>query len=432
MLKRVPLNSTTIEQSLWSRNYKALLFSITTTKFGSVGFIVAATMVVKELVDSGVIIALILSMSALAGILFASFAGIVVDNSARKQLFMRWSDASAFLVSCALILIFAFTASLYVKVISLMIVVFLFSCFECFFNVSSRSLLPAIVGPANITRANANIVTCVSVASISSQGLAALILAVVGPIVFFIIDALTYLLSALSSFFICLKPTKKAETLPIKYKMVFSSIKQSWLASKDVPGISALFILVSVVNFISAPTAMYIVFLVVDRLGLSLHWYAWFMAFLTLGGVTGAFISKQLARYSRYHILFFALVSLSLLKTALAFSSSLSLSVVILFLEANLYTIISIMLISHLQTRAPHQILGKVLGMTELFGRVFMPAGLLIGGVLVDATQKNMPMVFFLNGVLLGVVCVIYGYLPVFKLFFRDADTTENLAVEYD
>lgn len=414
------------KSTLWDRNYKALLQGNAVSKFGSIGFTIAITLVLKELTDSGLIMAMVLGMSAVSAILFGSFAGVVADESEFKQKVMVKADMLAFVTALALALLFYLSDNTVVKVGGLMVAVFVLAACQSFYGISAKTLVPSIVDKAHLLRANANMTSSVSAANILGQGFAGVFLLVLGPVVFFIVDALTYLYSSICARVIKTTPdddelaAKKAATkTPFSLTKIFTAIKSSWQASKEFPGLTGVFMLVAIVNFISAPTAMYLAFLTQDQLGLSADWYAWFMVFLTLGGISGALIAKKLKDSNRYHVIMVALLILSTAKLLVAASTHYAMAISLLFIEANLYTVLSVMIVTTIQQQTPKEIMGKVFGIVEVFGRIAMPLGLMVGGLLVDISDKNMPMVFAINGVALFIACAFFARLKPLRDYFQ-------------
>ena len=70
--------------------------------------------------------------------------------------------------------------------------------------------------------------------------------------------------------------------------------------------------------------------------------------------------------------------------------------------------------------------MGKVFGIVDVFGRVAMPLGLVIGGFLVDISQQNMVFVFSINGIALLCMTMFFFQFKPLRGFFSTEPTQQQ------
>lgn len=135
------------------------------------------------------------SASAVGGVLVARllptlaspFAGVLADRLDRRAILVASDLARAILV-----LGIVFTRDL----VTIYVLVFLMGLARTFFNPTIRAAFPSVVGEGDLTRANALVGTTFSLSETVGPALGGLLVAFVGVEAAFVLDAVTYLISA--------------------------------------------------------------------------------------------------------------------------------------------------------------------------------------------------------------------------------------------
>ncbi|SMO78217.1 MFS transporter [Melghirimyces algeriensis] len=170
---------------------------------------VAINMYAYFLTGSAWMMGLFMAVRLLGGFINGYFSGILADRFNRKTL-MITADA---IRSAALILLVVSPASW--KVPLLFFVSFMIGAFSQLFNVALQSSIPTVVGPENRVRANAILTAWQSIAMVIGVVTAGVTLDILGYEVVFIIDAITYLLSALNLFWLPIRTKEGEESTPV-------------------------------------------------------------------------------------------------------------------------------------------------------------------------------------------------------------------------
>ncbi|ASS76548.1 MFS transporter [Tumebacillus algifaecis] len=191
---------------------------------------VALNMFVYLLTDSALYMGLFMSIRLIGAFVAGFYAGILADRMNRKHL-MIISDIGR---SLALVLI-VLTPSDY-QFYMLLPVTFVMGCLSTLFGVSLQSSIPSIVGKENIIKANAVLTAWGSVAMVIGLFGAGILLGKVSYETVFIIDACTYLLSALNLLSLPLRTSEeRLAGAPKENMSFFSEFKLIYVYLRTVP-----------------------------------------------------------------------------------------------------------------------------------------------------------------------------------------------------
>ncbi|TCP55888.1 putative MFS family arabinose efflux permease [Tumebacillus sp. BK434] len=192
---------------------------------------VALNMFVYLLTDSAVYMGLFMAVR-LAGAFVAGFyAGILADRMNRKHL-MILSDFGRSAALLAIVL----TPTDY-QFYVLIPLTFIMGCLSTLFGVCLQSSIPAIVGKENIVKANAVLTAWGSVAMVIGLFGAGMLLGKVSYETVFLIDACTYVLSALNLLSIPLRTNEERAVGATKEKNMsfFAEFKLIYVYLRTVP-----------------------------------------------------------------------------------------------------------------------------------------------------------------------------------------------------
>jgi MFS family permease len=171
------------------RQYRRLWAARTVSQWGDVIQTVTLALLVYELTGSGLGVVAVVAAEILPVLLFAPFAGALVDRLPRVRVMV-----AADLGRAALVALLAVTQdSLWL----VFVVAFGTSVGTVFFNPAAGSVLPALVKPDALVAANTGIWTAAVLSQIALAPLAGLAVVTLGFPAGFALNALSYVLSAL-------------------------------------------------------------------------------------------------------------------------------------------------------------------------------------------------------------------------------------------
>jgi Na+/melibiose symporter-like transporter len=374
---------------------------------------VAAPLLAARLSDDPLLVSGIAAVSLLPWLFFAIPAGILLDRIDRRHALALANGARTVLAVGLLVL--AATDAL--TIWWLYVVVFLYGAFETVYDGAIRAVLPSIVRPVNLPRANSRIEAGeITVQNFLAAPLTSALfaVAVVAPLG---VGALTYAVAFVLAFFL---PAAAAgdhrtpsgggagEPTPAWYRQLGDGFRFLWAH----PTLRPLWILSILVGLcFSAATATTVLY-VLDVLGVPEAWYGTFM----LVGAVGALVAAAIAnpakvRFGTGRTIAVANVVTPVTLVLLGVVPSLprgavGVAAALLAVAFGGVTVWNVLIMSLRQAMIPGRLLGRVHGTwrTLLWG--VMPLGSFLGGLLarVDLTT---PLVV---GGGLGAAVALAGY----------------------
>ncbi len=359
-------------------------------------------------------VALLGMMALIPGFLVGLFAGVLVDRLPRKPVLI-WSDVGRFVLLSS-VPIAALLGGL--SMAQLYLVAFLNGVFGTFFDIAYHAYLPSLIRQDELTEGNAKLSASASVAETSGFGLAGWLVQLFSAPIAIFIDAVSFLISALSIASIA-KPEPTLEKPEIEGNL--------WLEAKT--GFVTIWNQTTVRTLIGSSVvlalfgrifgSMIIVF-TTRELGLSPGLQGMIFA---VGGVTsllGALLAAPLTkRFGLGATLVFSmlLIALGMLAPAFAVGTGAFSIVFLLFnqcLTDPAWTLHNINEVSLRQSLIPNVVLGRVNGSLRFleFGASLL--GMFLGGILGEVFGARVTLMI---GALGGFVAAIWLLCsPVWRL----------------
>ncbi|MFF4014504.1 MFS transporter [Streptomyces sp. NPDC001843] len=184
--------------ALWGNPaYRVFLVVQTLSALGDSFSYVAIPLLVLHSTGSVVQMGAVTALTGVASILTGLFAGVVADRVDRRRLLMA-ADAARCLLYLFLPLVWAFATPVWL----VYLVVPVAEVFSMLFQVTYVTVVPALVPPEQITRANGHLYASFAVAGALGPALAGLVASAAGPAAAIGIDAATFAISALGLGFV--------------------------------------------------------------------------------------------------------------------------------------------------------------------------------------------------------------------------------------
>ncbi|MFI2618281.1 MFS transporter [Streptomyces sp. NPDC018584] len=188
--------------SLWANpDYRAFLAIQTLSALGDSFSFVAIPLLVLHSTGSIVQMGLVTGLTGVASIVTGLFAGVIADRVDRRALLMV-TDVARCLLYATIPLVWFFATPMWL----IYTVVPLAGGFAMLFRVAYVTVVPAIVEPDQITRANAHLFGSYAVATVGGPTLAGFVTAASGPVAAIGVDAATFALSAAGLLLVKLRP----------------------------------------------------------------------------------------------------------------------------------------------------------------------------------------------------------------------------------
>lgn len=212
-------------RALWNnKNYLKLWFGQSVSIIGDQLHFIALMVLIQETFGNIIITGSILMVSALPKVLFSPFAGVLIDRWSLKRT-MVISDLLRMVL--VLLIPFMFYYLELTNMTLVLVITFLISTVSVFFYPAKSASIPTLVEKENLLKANSLSGTTQMVLALFGLLGGALLVAIIGTTTAFIIDSITFLISAI---FIALikfpQKDKSAKKESLSTKVYLKELKQ--------------------------------------------------------------------------------------------------------------------------------------------------------------------------------------------------------------
>lgn len=232
---------------------------------------------------------LIFICASLPVILVGPFAGVFVDRWNRKRT-MIVSDLLRAAAVCTL---------LFVQTIwAIYIVVFIVSTLSRFFYPSRGAIIPNIVGKENVLRANAISQSVMYAMSIFSPSASGLLIGTVGVKSVFVIDACSFIFSAIMVYSLKYKETTSLKKLA-SAEQILKDMRTGIRIIRKTPPVKYIIVSFSVIMlFAGAVNVLYLLFLR-DVMKLDIVWVGYLESVFGFGAVSGGIFLSAMPKTTK-------------------------------------------------------------------------------------------------------------------------------------
>ena len=406
---------------LRNRNFALIWSAQTVSWFGDSLYFVSLLWLVKEMTGSEVMMGLVAASRTLPS-LFGMFAGAFVDRWDRRRVMIATDLGRAAIVAA----IPGLRLMGLLQPWHIPVVAFCLAALGVFFYPARQALVPVIVDQDDLTQANSLLTLSRQVVFIAGFATGGLLIAALGLMPMFTVDAVTFFASALLIWLIRLpagvtRAPADAAAGDGRRGGLWREVK-SGLAF--IVGNRALLLigpLAVVLNFVFAPLTVLMPSWVTDVLGADAAVYGFIntasMAGMAIGSLA---VGLLVARFPRSRLAWVCLAAngIAILAFAAARAIPLALAAMLLFGVTNSVT--NILFMTWMQTIVPRQIMGRVFGALETISTAAMPAGQALAGV--AGGFMALPLLFTISGALSSLIALAYIVVPALRFAFSAMD----------
>src|ERR1700730_423738 len=379
----------TYQEALAIRPFRLLWVGQAVSYFGDTMNTAGLAIMLFVLTRSASIVALGLIAKAIPTIIFGLVAGPLVDRLNRQRL-MIFTDLGRAILTIS-IPFFGFR-----WLPGVFIAVFLVASASAFFNPAKQAILPNLVPNRLLVRANGLVSSSEKTMELLGYSLAGLIVAVGSWLPLFLIDAGTYLFSAVS-------------LLGVPDLAIRAKGKSLRLAGDVMDGLrfvirnavlrSSMTLTLVVAVFFGMTTTILVV-MAYGPLNGGPSAYGFIEAAIGAGAIIGALIAAELVgRVRAGTLLLLGAGGVGVANVVVGFSRSLTLTIIFLLLGGILNMIYYLPLISVTQRESPDYIRGRVMSTRFLLVQAGYLTGMAAAGPLSD--RLGAPLVFIIGGLFL-------------------------------
>ena len=368
-----------------NRNYRLLISASAISNLGDGISMVALPWLATMLTKDPLMISAVATAQRLPWLLFALPIGVWTDYSDRRLLMLRADLVRTVLMALTVLMVLSqpqlssAAATGGSALFTLTLIAFLFGTAEVVRDNAAQTVLPSIVAPEQLEKANGQMLSAEQVTGqFIGPPLAGLLIAssVALP---FGLDSAFYAVSGLLVWLIALpirKPSARAHFLP--------ALLEGFTWMRRNPTILHLALMLGAINAVFVGGMTILVIYAQEVLGLSPVAYGILLSVGALGGVAGGLLAPDLAqRLGVRRSLLLALAVFFLINLMLGLCSSAVIAGLALFLEAMAGMLWNVVTVSYRQRRIPDHLLGRVNAVYRFFGWGAMSLGAIGAGATV-------------------------------------------------
>ena len=402
------------------RNFVLFLSGRFVSLMGSEIQRIAIPLFILQLTGSGTMMGLFLMFSTIPSLVFLPFAGVIGDRVNKKNAMIICDFLNG-----SIILFMVYLTHVHMITFEILLILQIpMAVISSFFGVATSSFLPQIIERKNILRANSIKSALDNVASIAGPSIAGLLFGFAGIEIVFILNAVSYIISAVSEIFISYKHRKPEPFKGNIIKMFLTQTREGLLYIKSDRQLVLLLLFGGVIlNFLIAPFIGVIVPYVSRQvLNFSSTQFGLLESIASIGVLSSSILIALLSKNIKNKTLFsvgmvaqsVALIAYSIVVFPTVRNSSLlsPLAIFVLisaciFLYRFFNSIVSIPLMSHLQTTVKESMLSRFFALLALFRNITVPVGMALFGFLLDKVQPHILLsVLSVAGLLISLVFI--------------------------
>ena len=397
---------------LLNRNFVLLWQGQLVSRMGNQAFAIAMMFWTMETTGSASLMGAMMMFGTLPVVLLGPLAGTLADRASRKWILVACDALSGLVMLGLSVPFFLPGGEPRVLIAYLAGMALLLGVLQAFFLPASTAAIPDLVPQEKVAAANSLDQGSLQLSSLVGQSLGGVLYRLLGAPVLFVIDGVTFLLSALSESFINLPPPERKEEEAGSawdgYRRdLVEGLRYVW----GHRGMRDFLVLAAAVNFFAMPILVLLPFLVSDNLGRGAEWYGFLLAGFGLGSLLGYALAGgvRLPPGARSSVLLASVVASSVLLGSLGFVHRPGVALALMIAIGALNGFFNILVITAFQVGAREELRGRVMGVVTTVAMAVAPLGMALGGLFGDLTGKNLPLLYGLCGGLIASATLLLG-----------------------
>ncbi len=392
-------------------NFLALFSSQTLSAIGASVYSFALLWDMKVLTNNAFLMSLVGFAWMVPVIIFGPIAGVIADRSSKRRV-MMYSDATRLLLTVVV------TVLSLLKILEpweIVAVTFFSNAVATLFNPAASALLPHMVEKDQLPTANGLSQAMMPLSQILGPAISAALIAWQGVTVSFSINALTYLISALTLFFIHVSEPEK-DKKPFTFTHIKAELKEGWHAIRGIHLLLILIPLGAIINFLFAPFDVYLVQFVTVILHKNQVLLGEINAIFAMGMLIGSVISGPLSKYLRIaYMMIGSMLVTSLMLPIMTQIHVIPVDFITMFLMGVGIGLTNTSLFSLIQQVIAIDVMGRVFAFLGTLFSAISPIGMLIGGALANVVSVD--WLLSVDGVITFLLAFIALFFPVVRRF---------------
>ena len=357
-------------QVLANRDFKRIWLVGIVSAVGDQVFPICATVILLNQGSGAKEISVLMSLRVIAFLGLAPFGGVWADRLSRRTVIIVGAATRSLL--CFLVFLSGENQPLWL----LCLLVFLMGVTEAFSGPASGAIIPSIVAPDFLQSANALRAISARVASISGPGIAAALIAAIGPRLGFLFTTICFLITTL------LLKGIQIPAISIERKKFFKDLKLGFAFIRQTSWMYFAMCTLALQISILFGTEMVLLPVITADVFDSTRVYPMAIAALSLGSLLSALHFGRINSLSPGRTSFLTWTFLSALLIALIYPINIPFVLICYFIGGIATQPMGIYWATALQKSVPEEMRGRVMSLDATLTGALVPLGMLIAGPL--------------------------------------------------
>ena len=381
---------------LFNRNFVLIWQGQMVSQFGSQMFSLALLYWILETTGSATMMGLVLMAAGLPGAILGPFGGTLADNLDRKLLII-YADVVRGVAALSFVLAIYYGNPKW-SLPLLFVSQIIFGMCTAAFRPALSASVPDMVPRDRLASTNSLLQGTAAVTSTLSMGIGGYLYAVFGGPMIFLINGVTFLVSAAASCFVRIaqarprEPMTRANALQKFRTDTVAGLRFVW----ERRGLRILIMVSALLNFVLVPTGLALPILVRDYLAKGPGFLGLMGACQSLGSIAGFALAGTLTVAPPYrpHVVAGGNFAVGVVILLLGLNRVPQVSLLLLMLFGLLVPLVNINITTVIQGTTPSEIRGRVLGILSTLVLGLVPVAQGLSGLLIDALDKRVAVIY--------------------------------------
>ena len=396
---------------LMNRNFYLLWQGQFVSRLGSQMVAIALVFWIKHATGSAALMGLVQMMSSLPVVILGPVGGAFADRYSRRKIIIL-SDTLRGVATLSLAGLMFIAPEATGTILPWLFAVLVFTAtVTAFFDPAISAAIPDLVPEDRVTSANSLGQLSLQISMFVGQGLGGTFFRLLGAPALFLINGLTYLVSATSESFITIP-----QAVPDKsghWQDQFREFKQETLEGLryvwNRTGLRELVFISALLTFFTVPVIVLLPFYVEDFLHAEADWYGFLAAAYGAGSLVGYLLAGSIklsgkAR-GKWMMAFITMQSAGYGLLGLVRDPRIAIAFALIGGATGGFVIVNITTI--LQITTPGDIRGRVFGLLGTISGGLTPIAMGLAGVVADLVGQNIPLIYGCCGAIMAALSLV-------------------------
>ncbi len=391
---------------------------------GSSVYLLGVTLHLKDTTGSATVLGLYHFLALLPPVLLGPFGGAIVDAVRRVRVLVVTDVVRGALMVLLGLLVYLMPTS----ILPILVATFLGGFAQALFVPAARAVLPELVPPARLRRANALRTGLTQLANLGGNAAGGAAYVLLGMPVLLVANGITFIVSAVEETRIRPRnPRQRAPKSSPASRTLLSDAREGLATVWKNPGLRTLALAGSAVQFIAPPLVLSLPFVVLDALALPESALGYYFAMMLAGGIVGFVLLSvwEVPPRGEFRLFVASLVAFAVAAAAGGLYLSTAVLAVVLFTAGFSVGTAAVLVHTVVQRSVSSDRQGRVFAVVEMVAGASAPIAYLGSGIVVDFVLSDLRMVYLVTAALvLLVAAAAAGSRSLRQVFLlQSADT---------